>query len=500
MAGLIDVNILKPELAGSFAAGYRGAEQARQQSEMNQLKLDQLKQDRAMLTELQTKLRAAGHSDDPQQFFRAMIETGNPDYVAKGYEGLQRYKELQNAEKFFGFGEGAPAPANALVGGAAPAAAPAAAPTGGLAGMTFGGQVGPAPAGLKVSPEDKAYQQAADQWMMGGMQGPAPTRAGAAPANALAPIGAAPAAPTNALAPSAAPSVATGAALNPQAIMDRINQMSRFAMTVRDPGVAAKLNQQIGILERQLELAGRLKPAEGTQLSKLIAERDKLSPTDPNRKLYDAEITKLTTHPPGTTVNVSTEKKYGERFAGLLAERDATKLDAAEKAPELASSANRIIDLVQQGNVFTGPAADIKLNIARVMNVAGANNEQKIANTEALIAATGKSTLDAIKGAGLGTGQGFTDKDLKFLQGVAGGTIGLTRDTLMELARLQHRTAVKSAEAWNKRVKELPPDVIKGTALSTAPISVPALSSVMKKEGAAATVSPNIDALLDKYK
>ena len=83
---------------------------------------------------------------------------------------------------------------------------------------------------------------------------------------------------------------------------------------------------------------------------------------------------------------------------------------------------------------------------------------------------------------------------------MAGGTIGLTRDTLMELARLQHRTAVKSAEAWNKRVKELPPDVIKGTALSTAPISVPALSSVMKKEGAAATVSPNIDALLDKYK
>lgn len=105
MAGLIDARILQPELAGSFAAGYRGAEQARQQTqqnqqqfEMNQMKLDQLKQDRAALTDLQSKLRARGQSDDPTFFFRSLIETGNPDYVVKGYEGLQRYKELERAD------------------------------------------------------------------------------------------------------------------------------------------------------------------------------------------------------------------------------------------------------------------------------------------------------------------------------------------------------------------------------------------------------------------
>lgn len=183
------------------------------------------------------------------------------------------------------------------------------------------------------------------------------------------------------------------------------------------------------------------------------------------------------------TVNVSTEKKYGEAFGSKIAEADIGKLAAAEKAPQLAESANRIIDLVKQGNIFTGPVADIKLNIARALNVAGADNQEKIANTEALVAATGQSTLDSIKSAGLGTGQGFTDKDLKFLQGIAGGTISLTSQTLTRLAELQYRTASRSAEAWNSRVQQMPKEVLQGTGLSTAPIKVPELTGVGPRVG-----------------
>lgn len=177
-----------------------------------------------------------------------------------------------------------------------------------------------------------------------------------------------------------------------------------------------------------------------------------------------------------SNITTSTEKKYGEQFAGKMADTDIAKMTTAEKAPQLAESANRIIDLVKQGNIFTGPVADIKLNIARALNVAGASNEEKIANTESLIAATGQSTLDAIKSAGLGTGQGFTDKDLNFLRGIAGGTIQLTAQTLTELARLQHQTATRSAESWNTRVKQLPKSATEGTGLSLEPIKVPPLS------------------------
>jgi hypothetical protein len=177
-----------------------------------------------------------------------------------------------------------------------------------------------------------------------------------------------------------------------------------------------------------------------------------------------------------SNITQSTEKKFSEQFANKMADSDIAKMGVAEKAPELAASANRIIDLVKQGNVFTGPVADVKLNIARALNVVGASNEEKIANTEKLISATGQSTLDAIKGAGLGTNQGFTDKDLKFLQGIAGGTIDLTSQTLTELARLQHQAATRSAESWNKRVKQLPKSATEGTGLSMEPIKVPPLS------------------------
>lgn len=181
-----------------------------------------------------------------------------------------------------------------------------------------------------------------------------------------------------------------------------------------------------------------------------------------------------------SNISVNTGKKYGETFAGKIADVDINKLTTAEKAPLLAESANRIIGIVNRGDVFTGPAADIKLNIARALNLAGANNQESIANTEQLIASTGQSTLDAIKSAGLGTGQGFTDKDLRFLQGVAGGTIGLTSQTLTELATLQHRAATRAADAWSKRSKEIPNDVLAGTGISTEPIKVPPLSpSVM---------------------
>jgi hypothetical protein len=177
-----------------------------------------------------------------------------------------------------------------------------------------------------------------------------------------------------------------------------------------------------------------------------------------------------------SNITQTTEKKFSEVFAGKMADTDIKKMDTAEKAPQLAESANRIIDLVKQGNVFIGPIADIKLNIARALNVAGASNEEKIANTESLISATGKSTLDAIQSAGLGTGQGFTDKDLNFLKGIAGGTIDLTAQTLTELARLQHQAATRSAESWNKRVKQLPKSATEGTGLSLEPIKVPPLS------------------------
>jgi hypothetical protein len=263
--------------------------------------------------------------------------------------------------------------------------------------------------------------------------------------------------------------------------LEEIKREIDFIYKTNEPGAEQNMMRALGlpITEAGFAKFQRLKDSP-SELTKLL---DKLDLPPAQRRDFELRMAqKLVSHAPATTVNVSTEKRYGERFGGLIAEQDAGKRAAAEKSSQLATSANRIIGLVQQGNVFTGPIADVKLNIARALNVAGASNQEKIANTENLIAATGQSTLDAIKGAGLGTGQGFTNKDLEFLRGIAGGTINLTPQTLTELARLQHLTATRAAESWNKRVREIPREVIQGTGLSTTPITVPPLTEIKRSE------------------
>jgi len=186
-------------------------------------------------------------------------------------------------------------------------------------------------------------------------------------------------------------------------------------------------------------------------------------------------------------------KKFGEVFGTKIAERDVGLLDTASKAPDLAANANRVLSILSQGNVFTGTAADMKLNMARALNLAGADNNEKIANTELLLSGLARQTLGAVKTSGLGTGQGFTDKDLKFLQDVEGGRITMNAKTIQYLAELSHSAADKSATAWNKRVKEIPKSATEGTGLSTEPIVVP-------KRLGAAPAAPAAGAVQNGYR
>ena len=207
MAGLIDVGILKPELAGSFAAGYRGAEEqrnalaqrqqqaaqaeqqlasGRQKLQMDEMTMQRMQEDRAALTGLRAKLRAAGQSDDPRVFFRVMAESDDPNIMMKGIEGLQRYRALEAYDRQYG-GGGAPAmpssAPNAMVAPSTPA--PRVERGVDAYGKPFESEVGGgiAPPGAMGQP-------------LAPLEPPAP-----APANALAP--AAPT-PTNAMAPSSA--------------------------------------------------------------------------------------------------------------------------------------------------------------------------------------------------------------------------------------------------------------------------------------------------------
>jgi hypothetical protein len=443
-------------------------ENAQRQGEVAQMQLEQLKQDRVEMQGFQKFLVESGDNPDLKQFATRLLRS--PKHYEKGVEMLQKLREQDKFEEtgrklypeLFG---AAPAGAAPPVTGAMPMAAPTARPSGALGSGTFG---------MMPEPVNNLA--------------PAPV----APANALAP---APVAPSNAL---VAPIGKTPDQLRKEIILFG-GSNAPGAKNMVDM-LKAQLTESLKQTDTQREMQALGLPLTNEGFKQYIALKQAPPTQTDLRKNFEfaktpeggnyrgsfADFKAIST--PKTTITMSTEKKYGEQFAGKIADSDSNKLGAAEKAPQLAESANRIINLVSQGNLFTGPIADVKLNIARALNVVGASNDEKIANTEALIAATGQSTLDAIKGAGLGTGQGFTDKDLKFLQGIAGGAITYTPQTLTELATLQHRVATRSVENWNRRFKEIPKSATEGLGIKAAP-DVPALSS-----GAIFAVNPTTGA------
>ena len=438
----------------------------------------------AFLTGLSQKLAEKGHTLD-RDTLSSMMSSGIPDIEKLAFEG---FKALNAEESFNAAMGGAPARA------AAPAPAPA--PTAQAAALSPTVQTsiddmvsrGIPREAITTGPEGQVYVGSYGSNVVGEPimeqyrtpEGSLATRPQApltplrVAANQMAPS------PVNAMIPQA-PAAPPQTQL--QSFVDQYERLSkipnpdkrvdnRIKFLTEEISRLSKRNLHtvagVGLVDADTNTIVYASQEKGTLLSQFQAEL--AAATDPKvRKEIQARIDKETSHQPATNVTVSTEKTYGGKLADKLADRDDAKLGAAEKAPQLADSANRIISLVNQGNLFIGPIAGIKLNIARALNVAGASNEEKISNTESLIAATGQSTLDAIKNAGLGTGQGFTDKDLKFLQQIAGGTFELTPQTLTRLATLQHQAAVRSVDAWNTRFTQIPSSATGALGLSTVP-------------------------------
>lgn len=165
-----------------------------------------------------------------------------------------------------------------------------------------------------------------------------------------------------------------------------------------------------------------------------------------------------------TNLVVNTGKAYTGAFGEGIAKEDLGKYSIAEKAPSIYQNALNTEELLNKGAI-TGLGATYKLNLARALNVVGANNEEIIKNTEQLVSNRGQIVLDSIKASGLGAGQGFTNTDREFLEKVKGGTITLNDKTLRELARIEKNVAQAAVDAWNKRLPNIPKEALQGTGV-----------------------------------
>ena len=109
--------------------------------------------------------------------------------------------------------------------------------------------------------------------------------------------------------------------------------------------------------------------------------------------------------------------------------------------------------------LITGAAADIKLNIARGLNVVGGGDDEKIVATQALISDLARVTMQSIKSSGLGAGAGFTDTDRAFLEKAAAGNIEYQPATIRRLADLNDKAArldIKQGNAARARALKQP--------------------------------------------
>jgi hypothetical protein len=414
MAAAPDFNIIKPELAGSFGAGYRASQENRMATEQNQIQLDQLKSDRESMIQLQNQLKAAGKNPDLDQVFDALIATGKPDYVVKGIDGKKRLE----AQREYAKANGLEMPGLTPAAGGAPA-------------------MGAAPGMPSVPPPSvvRLPQPAAPVNALGsgtyGMNAPvAPGMMPGAPAgNAL--MGNRPAGAPGAVAPVNAMAAGPDDALINQT-RTRINNLMQFASKYAGTPEGNQAIQQAKIMQDQLELYSKRGPNKPAALQELEAY---MSMT-PEQKLAFEKLQKIKA-PGGTNVSVNTP--VAKSLSEPVGKRVDASLAKAEGASGLMENANMIQEALNTGKVIVGPMAGARTTIAQLLNMAGADNQAQLQNSLSVAKGLAGLTLES-RGELKGQGQ-VTDTETKLLERARSGDTTLTLDELQQVVNVSQRLA-----------------------------------------------------------
>ena len=178
-------------------------------------------------------------------------------------------------------------------------------------------------------------------------------------------------------------------------------------------------------------------------------------------KLRDAAITKATTV---RQENITINNPFESTLDKELAKIGAGDLGGLSTSSAIGNynagvdASNRILELAQDPNVKIGAGAEVALAASKLFNITGANNGEIIAKTQVMAQNLAKITLSNIKNSGLGTGQGFTDKDLKFLERASAGDISFDKDSIIEFALANLRGQRRWMAHRNKILEQISPE------------------------------------------
>ena len=436
----------------SFYQGFEQGQEQKVASEMNQIKLDEIKRDRAEMMQLQDKLKNLGQDPDLDKFMDAYISSGRPEYVKMGLEGKQKLKEQREYAKLVGGDMAAPevvAPASAAAPSVMRMPQEAPAPTNALGSGTFGIGEPAAPANAMVNR--------------------APT----------APV--APAAPVNAMV--AGPDQAMIAQTQ-----KRISDLMRFAAS--NPGMANQAMAQARLMQDQLELYSKRGPNKPAALQEFEA----YMAMSPEQKAAFEKLQKVKATNVSAT-STSTSSPTGKSLSEPVGKRVDASLAKAEGAAGLMENANMIREALNTGNIIAGPLAGPRTKIAQVLGAAGAGDKEKLQNTLSVAKGLAGLTLES-RGELKGQGQ-VTDTETKLLERARSGDMDMTLDELQQVVNISQRLAKRLWENHQTLLKTMEKDpaavasieYYRPTGQLAAPMGVGKSPEAQRKESARPSLS-----------
>lgn len=157
----------------------------------------------------------------------------------------------------------------------------------------------------------------------------------------------------------------------------------------------------------------------------------------------------------GPSVVVNTAEKGGDAFAKKVGENNASNLQTSmEEARKAQQSLETFSNAkAQLSNIKGGSGSDMILATKKVLQQLGVPADPSITSMEQVKSALGQAVMDNAKT--LGTGNGFTDSDRKFLQELTFGNMALDAKTLQRAVDLGLAGAINKLNSHSDLMDKL---------------------------------------------
>lgn len=195
------------------------------------------------------------------------------------------------------------------------------------------------------------------------------------------------------------------------------------------------------------------------------------------------------------SVQPKIELKTGESLAGQVGPMLKVSREGAMAGLKLVDSAGRILDAAERGNLYAGPTANVRLQVAQLgdlLGIAGKGTAEKITNTRAVIRGMAEQAVAARSQLG-GQAQ-ISNSEQELLNKATSGDIAdLTHAELVQIAQLNDTLGRQLYAQHDDQVRTLSNDpTLQGL---TKFYAVPPMPAARPRRAKAA--DPNAQALQD---